>query len=165
MHNRTVSKRFCEIRRASADALDSLVSIKQETHNQYVNHRPDMYQESNLLYSEDFIAGFFTNPDKMILVALHKNRTVGYALIEKVSVNKPMLTAREYIYIHDMAVSADTRNNGVGTELLSEIERLALESGIAKLELAVHLFSMDALQLYKKQGFRVRTFRMEKEII
>jgi len=149
---------------ATADDLDELQDVKRQAHSLYIQNRPDIYQESEILYTEDFIHDFYTNPNKMILIARSACKIKGYALIEKVFVNKPMLTPRGYIYIHDIAVAEESRNYGIGTGLLTEIERIALESGIPKLELAVHLFNINALSLYQKLGFMPRAYRMEKDI-
>ena len=44
------------------------------------------------------------------------------------------------------------------------IEEYAIEKEYLKLELAVHLFSQEAIRLYEKNGFRPRAIRMEKEL-
>jgi len=75
-----------------------------------------------------------------------------------------MMVARSFIYINDLAVCKDHRYQGVASSLLKQIEEMAKDIGATKIELAVHTFSDDALQLYNKSGYKPRSLRREKEI-
>lgn len=60
--------------------------------------------------------------------------------------------------IETLAVAAEARGQGIGTELLNEAERYAREHGYAVLSLDVVDTNLRARQLYERLGFReVRT--------
>jgi len=75
-----------------------------------------------------------------------------------------MMVVRQYAYIHDFAVSEEYRRQGIATRLLDYIEDYAMRNGASRIELAVHLFSKEAISLYEKFGFSPRAIRMEKEL-
>ena len=152
------------IRKAVWEDLDGILKIKKEAHRLYVEERPDVYRESEILYTEGFLKSFFRHDQKVILVALTNDEIIAYGFIECMKVNLPMMVERQYAYIHDFAVSEEHRQQGVATRLLAYIEDYALENGASRIELAVHLFSKEAIGLYEKFGFSPRALRMEKEL-
>ena len=153
-----------EIDFAKADDLNEILVIKKQSHSYFANKLPQIYKESNILYTDDFLTKFFNEKDKKILISRWNEKIIGYAFIELMSVKLPMMTTRKYIYIHDIAVDERYRNNGAASELLYYTEEYAKEYGADKIELAVHLFNENALSLYENNGFRARTVRMEKLI-
>lgn len=89
---------------------------------------------------------------------------IAYSFLELLNVQLPMMVERKYVYIHDFAVSKNHRHQGIATKMMEYIELHAISHGIFKIELAVHLFSEDAICLYEKRGFKPRAMRMEKEL-
>ena len=89
---------------------------------------------------------------------------MGYAIIQTIDIHLSMVTKKTYIYINDLAVSGQYRNKGVASNLLKHIEAVALKMGATKIELAVHIFSKNAIRLYRKNDYKARTIRMEKEL-
>jgi diamine N-acetyltransferase len=149
-----------------AETIDvpKLLEIKKQSHTCFVRCRPDIYKDSEILYTEDFLMDFFQNERKYIIIARIQGDIVGFAFVEKINVILPMMVNREYVYVHDMAVLEGFRHQGIATKLLEYIENYALNVGATKIELAVHLFSDNAISLYQKSGFSARTIRMEKEL-
>lgn len=144
--------------------MKEILDIKKQSHQFFVNCRPDIYKESQQLYTDDFLKGFFNSESKSIVIAKMKNHIIGYAFVQMMNINLPMLTSRKYMYVHDMAVSETFRHHGVATQLLNFIEIYSINMGASKLELAVHLFNDNAISLYEKIGFNARSVRMEKEL-
>ncbi|NLB19812.1 MAG: GNAT family N-acetyltransferase [Clostridium sp.] len=107
---------------------------------------------------------FFHNEQRVILVGLLDNEIIGYSFLEILNVQLPMMVERNYEYIHDFAISENYRHQGTATKMMEYIELYAISRGVFKIELAVHVFSEDAISLYKKIGFKPRAIRMEKEL-
>ena len=152
------------IRKAVWEDLNNILKIKKEAHRLYVEERPDVYKESETLYTERFLKSFFKNDQKVILVAIIDDEIVAYGFLECMRVSLPMMVVRQYAYIHDFAVSEEYRRQGIATRLLDYIEDYAMRNGASRIELAVHLFSKEAISLYEKFGFSPRAIRMEKEL-
>ena len=54
---------------AKEEELLEILEIKKEVHKNFVKQRPDIYKESDILYTNDFINSFFANASKLILIA------------------------------------------------------------------------------------------------
>lgn len=153
-----------QIIKATADDFSEILKIKAQAHEKYVESRPDLYKNSMILYTQEFIRPFFENENKYILIAKLDNDIAGYMFAEIVNVDKPMMVNRKYMYIHDLAVLDTFRRHGIASGLLTYAENLAAVFGVDKMELAVHVFSEHAITLYEKLGFTQRAIRMEKTI-
>lgn len=151
-----------KITKALPEDKKSILMIKRQAHEFFVQSLPHLYQSSNILFTDDFFDSYFNNNDNVALLAKVNHQSVGYALIDKVTVDLPMMKHRVYVYIQDIAVMEEYRNLGIATALLNTIERLAAEWKAESLELAVHMNNAGAIQLYNRAGFTVRTYRMEK---
>ena len=144
--------------------LREILKIKKEAHQEFVRQRPDVYQEGETLYTEAYLNRFFDKKGYYILIASQNEEVVAYAFLQIVEINLPMMKHRSYLYIHDLAVVEQFQGLGIGAELMGEIERQARSFKLNKIELAVHLFSEDAIRLYEKICFKTRTLRMEKDL-
>lgn len=149
---------------AAARHVPGILKVKKEAHELFVEQRPDVYKESEILYTDDFLERFLSRADHRILAAAVADEIVGYAFVQSVEVQLPMLTDRSYVYIHDLAVAQAYRGVGVASTLLGAVDEFARGIGADKVELAVHIFSDAAISLYEKKGFTIRTLRMEKDL-
>jgi ribosomal protein S18 acetylase RimI-like enzyme len=152
------------IRQAFWEDINNILEIKKQAHNLYVEKRPDVYRDSKILYTNNFLKSFLENNEKLILIGLMDNEVVVYSFLEFIDVHLPMMVKRKYIYIHDLAVSEKYRHQGIATCMLTYIEEYAMRNGSSKIELAVHLFSQEAIRLYERMGFSPRAIRMEKNL-
>lgn len=57
------------------------------------------------------------------------------------------------LYVRSMAVLPSARGRGISAALLAEVERFAIESGIAELTLSTTPFLHAAIALYERFGF------------
>lgn len=153
------------IEQAKQSDLPQILQIKKQSHQYFSELRPDLYCESKILYTEELLNSFFEGKKRKISLGKIGDRIVGYAFTELLNVDLPMMTKRKFVYIHDIAVRQEFQNKGIASQLLKSIEEEALSMGATKIELAVHLFNDKALSLYRKEGFKERTLRMEKELI
>ena len=154
-----------EIMIADITDIPQILEIKKQSHEYFVKSKPDIYTESDILYTEDFLQDFFQSESKHVIITKIENRIVGYAFVQSINIQLPMMTNRMYVYVHDMAVLMSFRNHGIATGLLEYIENYSLKIGASSIELAVHLFCKNAISLYRKNGFNARTIRMEKQLI
>lgn len=152
------------ITKALPEDKESLLLIKKQAHAYFVQNLPHLYQLSDILFTEDFINCYFNDLNHIALLAKVNDQTVGYALIDKVVVDLPMMKNRIYVYIQDIAVKEDFRNLGIATDLLHVTEKIAKKWNADSLELAVHSNNPKAVYLYQRFGFTIRTYRMEKNI-
>jgi len=152
------------IRKAVWEDMNNILKIKKQAHDIYVAERPDVYRDSETLYTENFLESFFENEEKVIFVGVIDDEIVAFSFLECMNVSMPMMVKRKFAYIHDFAVLEKYRRQGIASRLMSYVEEYAKERGASRIELAVHLFSEDAITMYEKIGFNPRAMRMEKDL-
>ena len=94
-----------------------------------------------------------TATDTKVLVALEKGRVVGYvmAMIRKSS---PAWKREKYGYIEEMAVTADYRRHGIGTQMLDKILDWFKSENLDMIELSVAAKNKVGYSFWKKHGFK-----------
>lgn len=75
-------------------------------------------------------------------------------LIYKNADNDPRLAdGKSIAHIHDLEVRKDCQRQGIATEIMSQLEREAINRGITTLTLGVDDFNGVAIKLYEKLGY------------
>jgi RimJ/RimL family protein N-acetyltransferase len=86
--------------------------------------------------------------EQAVIVALHGDRVIG-----ELSVSREEHPVTRHIASIGMMVAPDWRGRGVGSALMTEALRWALEMGVEKLALSVYPDNEPARALYRKFGF------------
>lgn len=132
-----VSEESTSIRRARLRDLRDILSVHEEFSEELGSEDSEWFRA--LLESKSRRVVF--------LVAEVGGRVVGYCLAYK---------NRGASYIENIAVMGDYRGLGLGSRLLSEVERVLAESGVEEVYLAVKSWNTSAVNFYLKHGYRVR---------
>ncbi|MDE6434795.1 MAG: GNAT family N-acetyltransferase [Lachnospiraceae bacterium] len=112
-------------------------------------------------YEDGYLDKFFDDCDDWICVAEVNGFVVAYLSIE---VHHEQET---FIYLDDLSVSEEYRNNGIGTKLIKAAERFARETDISTILFHVEKSNIAAFRLYERLGYSVMNdegtqFRMIK---
>lgn len=133
--------------------------ILQEIHNLHEENRPDIYHKVDL--SDEFVKDMFSDIN---LVAVENGQVVGILIASiKHTLENEMMKSIDMIWVEGIGVSKKFQKKGIGTELFHELEKIAKEKGISKIELNVWNFNQGALKFYQKLGFKIKSMRLEKE--
>ena len=103
---------------------------------------------------------------EVILAETDAGQSAGFALFFH---NFSTWEGRPGIYLEDLFVRPEFRGHGYGKALLSELARLAVERGCARLEWAVLDWNEPSIQFYRALGARPMdewtTYRMDGEAL
>ena len=100
-------------------------------------------------------------PDVDVAVATIDNRIVGIAII---SAKAEMLSGLPSAHLETVAVAADAEGNGIGTALMHETEKMAMERGANCISLHVFSANTRARALYERHGYTGELMRYYKPI-
>lgn len=100
--------------------------------------------------SEQVISGLKLQSNYLFFLVRYNGR---YAGIANCYINFSTFKAKQYINIHDFAISIKYRRLGLGKKLMNEIIRYAEENGYCKITLEVRDDNKNARELYKSMGF------------
>jgi ribosomal protein S18 acetylase RimI-like enzyme len=98
---------------------------------------------------------------KLILLAVDEERVVGVAVCFE---GFSTFAGRPLLNIHDLAVAAEYRGQGVGTMLLDAVANRARELGCCRVTLEVAPENPGAKKLYERSGFVMTQEFWKKEL-
>ncbi len=98
----------------------------------------------------ELIAGLQRHPTTHVFLAYASDRPVGIAVC---FLGFSTFAARPLLNLHDLAVLAEYRGQGIARQLLEAVEAKAQELGCCKLTLEVDEHNHRARQLYRAAGF------------
>lgn len=100
-------------------------------------------------FSAEVVRAFLERDDTLVLVAAREGESVGSAMV---LISEAMGDGR----IASIAVLTSHRRLGIGSELLSEVERVFQEHKLARYTLEVETTNEPAISLYKTKGYEIR---------
>ncbi|NQV28960.1 MAG: GNAT family N-acetyltransferase [Rhodopirellula sp.] len=110
---------------------------------------------------ENLVDRLAATSGKQILLAVDVGRVVGVAVcFEAFST----FAGRPLLNLHDLAVTADYRGQGVGTMLLNAVANRARELGCCRVTLEVDTANPGAKKLYDRSGFVMTQEFWKKEL-
>ncbi len=108
---------------------------------------------------EEHLKDLMADADTLVLVALDKGKVVGHS-IAQVRKSSPAFKRERFGFIDEMAVKAEYRRCGVGTQLLEKILEWFGSQNIDMIELDVAAANQVGHPFWKKHGFQVYLHRL-----
>lgn len=141
--------------------IPKLIPLYEESHLLHAENRPDIFHEE-ISFNEDFIK---SNLSDINLVAIEEEKIVGFliASVKEIKDNTILKDNRK-MFIEIMSVKKEFQHRKIGQMLMSELEKIALEKQIQKIELCVWAFNHNAQEFYKHLGYTTKNMRLEKSI-
>ena len=97
-------------------------------------------------YGDGYLDRFFSEGGDLIYVAEREKEVTAFLSVE-------VFREDGYIYLDDLSVTAECRNQGIGTKLIGMAEEYAGSLGIPAVVLHVEKTNGKARQLYGKLGY------------
>lgn len=140
--------------RASAANLDDIVRLNRVVQDIHVEHEPGCFRPFDEAAVRDYLLGLFTDPAVTFLLALDKERALGYVMLHVYertggAYGRP----RKYLELEQIAVTPDSWKRGVGATLVDEALAVAKSLDIPDVELSVWQFNESAQRLFARKGF------------
>lgn len=110
---------------------------------------------------ETLVDRLVTTSGKQILLAIDEGRVVGVAVCFE---GFSTFAGRPLLNVHDLAVTAEYRGQGVGTMLLDAVAERAGELGCCRVTLEVDTENPSAKKLYVRSGFVMTQEFWKKEL-
>ena len=136
--------------------------LAKQVHKLHVNWRPDLYLSvEEVIKKEDFEEKI---QSKEIFVARMQNNIVGYATFNIKEKNNPSMRYRKQLQIEAICVDEKNRSKGIGTELLNFAKNIAKENNCTDMYLTVNEENINAIKVYEKFGFKVKSIAYSMQI-
>ena len=93
-----------------------------------------------------------------------QNNIVGYVTFNIQEKNNPIMRYRKQLHIEAICIDEKNRGRGIGTELLKSIRVIAKENNCTDMYLTVNEENINAIKLYEKFGFKVKSIAYSMQI-
>lgn len=139
------NKKTFQIRQARISDARNLMDLIQQLVTEGAAYLTDRLEYS-LQQQVEYIAN--AGKDSIVLVAESNNKLIGW-----INLKRNFFPFRQHTGTIVMGVKQELQNQGVGSQLLSFIEPMALYIKIERLELGVRSRNLRACSFYKRHGF------------
>lgn len=137
-------------------------NLAKQVHRLHVKWRPDLYLDiDEVIKKEDLKEKIQSNE---IIVAKMQNNIVGYVTFNIQEKNNPIMRYRKQLQIEAICVDENNRCKGIGTELLKHLKKIAKEKNCTDIYLTVNEENINAIKLYEKFGFKVKSIAYSMQI-
>ena len=146
------------IRDLTISDFEIVESIVAKLHKIHVNNRPDFYIENEHPINNKEYKTMLNSNDKINIAYLVDDKIAGVCLATiKDKIEKS-------IYIDDIFVLEEFRQQGIATKLYKQIESIAKNIGAKRIDLTVWQFNTTALKFYKSLGMKAQRIVLETRL-
>ena len=148
-----------KIRKATKKDFEEYYKLKQDETEEYsrlIKKRMKLPPKSKL--KKEFNT-FLSDKNTFIFVIEEDNKLIAYfqgSLLKSIWEN--------FGYIDDIFVSRKFRRQGLGTKLIKNFIKILKSKKIKKIRIGVNSENKKALLLYKKLGFKITHYEMDKRL-
>ncbi|TYB31567.1 MAG: GNAT family N-acetyltransferase [Candidatus Mcinerneyibacterium aminivorans] len=150
------------LRKADKSDYEELCRIIKQV--DFLHHRnlPNIFENNpGPARTPEYLFSIIDGEKKEIIVAETDEKILGLVIIGiETSPDYSVLIPRKYVLIDNIAVDDNYRNKGVGTALMKKVHKWAKSRNINEIVLNVYEFNDEAIEFYKKLGYRTRSRRM-----
>ena len=136
--------------------------LAQQVHRMHIQWRPDIYAEAEQLWPVDRFDAAVAQ--RQLFTATLDERIVGYVLVKIRDYDILGHTKRRVLLIDEICVDESNCNQGIGTEMMSEVRVIGRAFGCTDMQLGVYPQNNEALAFYQKCGFRIRSIDMQTKL-
>ena len=137
-------------------------NLAKQVHRLHVKWRSDLYLDiDEVIKKEDLKEKIQSNE---IIVAKMQNNIVGYVTFNIQEKNNPIMRYRKQLQIEAICLDENNRCKGIGTELLKHLKNIAKEKNCTDMYLTVNEENINAIKLYEKFGFKVKSIAYSMQI-
>lgn len=140
------------IRKATTDDLKALRELYLALEEDGVRYQPEHFVIGER--TDEFFQSVFDGENQDILVADIDGEALGFVHVvilqqKKVSCLKP----QSVVYMQDLCVREDMRNNGIGALLVRAAKDYGKEHGVDFIRTQVFPGNVDGMRFYERNGF------------
>lgn len=140
------------IRLAREEDYDSVEILMKQIQRLHMELRPDIFIEVNpVLQKEIFLNHLKNNND---YVAENNGEIVGYVSLVFVHKEYPSITSRNVVCVNTLVVKEGYRGKGVGSQLMTFVDKLKTEIHFDKIELSAWYANKEAIFYNKSPIYR-----------
>ena len=154
------------IRQATPADSSLLSSLCMDVQRLHAEHHPRIFK---MPQSADFASAFFdemlTDSEKTIYIAEEDAQVLGYIFCKLIEREEsPFTYPNRFLHIDQISVRPNAQGRGAGTALMDQVEKLARELGVSKIQLDSWDFNISAHTFFEGLGFEKFNYRFWRDL-
>ncbi|OBT13514.1 GNAT family N-acetyltransferase [Vibrio sp. UCD-FRSSP16_10] len=149
---------------ANHSHTDSLLFVWDSLYQWHHQNCPAMIKSPCLFELEQEIDRYLSTPDCYIFAIENGDQLCGFITGQLCKMESPLIKTELIGTVDHWFVMENARNNGVGKALFNCIEREFIDCGAKRINVEVWGFNIDALEAYKRLGFKAHIHCMTKTL-
>ena len=150
------------LQRARPEDRAAIDALAQQIHRMHVAWRPDIYELAEEMWPEERFDEAVAQ--RQLFAAKLDDTIVGYVLVKIRNYDMIGHVKRRVLLVDEICVDESRRNQGIGTEMITEVRAIAKAFGCTDMQLGVYPQNNEALAFYQKCGFRIRSIDMQMKV-
>ncbi len=147
------------IRQANKNDIEkNLLKLYIDVFYIHYNQRKDIFSNKDTEDLKNNLIDMLENPNEVLFVIDKNENIIGYAALQIQE------KTTKSIWIEEIIIDKNYRNNGYGKRLIEEILKFAKENKCQRIELNCWSFNDVALKFYNKLEFNQQRVIFEKEV-
>lgn len=147
------------IRFAETADYDNVEAIMKEVQSIHIDWRPDIFKFTDTVYPKDYFERLVA--EKHLLVAEVDGAVAGLLSFMYRYIESDIEVTRNVIFVDNLAVKAEYRGRGIGTQLLNQINEKVTAEHLDGLELQVNGRNTAVRKMYEKFGVTEKSVNLE----
>lgn len=142
--------------------FNKINELAKQVHELHVKWRPDLFFSVDEIISKECLKEMIRV--KEIFVAKIKDEIVGYITFNIKEKNNPSMRYRKQLQIEAICVDEKNRGKGIGKVLLNKVKEFGKENDCTDLYLTVNKENKNAIRVYEKVGFKIKSIAYSMQI-
>ena len=132
-----------------------IARLNQDVHDLHVLLYPGYFKEYHFEMVNEFFKKAMGNADFYFYLLEDNGQYLGYAWVELREYQENVfLNSYKSVFVHQLSISKEHQDKGLGSQLMNKIYELAISHGIQKIELDYWVDNKAAKNFYRKNGFK-----------
>lgn len=145
--------------------LDIITRLNQHVQNLHVKLYPDKFNDFDFDAVKLAFQEMLTTGTHELYLVEDSGEPAGFVWIEIISKQANAFKKAEKIaYVHQIVVTGEKQNNGYGSALMKQVEKVAKAHNVQIIELDYWNDNTTAKDFYKKHGFTLRREYVQKKL-
>jgi len=155
-----------KIRQATPADSSLLSSLCMDVQRLHAEHHPHIFKTpQNADFAAEFFDEMLADPAATIYIAEENEQALGYILCKMIEREEgPFTYPNRFLHIDQISVRPDRQGQGVGMALMDQVEKLARELGVSKIQLDSWDFNTKAHTFFEALGFEKFNYRFWRNL-
>lgn len=146
--------------------LEEIVDLRIKLNDMHVACVDDVFKDNIVEDTRKDTIKAVNNPDCDIVIMEVDSKVMAYALVNyEKTIETFDKKSRKLYYIQEIMISDTYQHQGLGKKMIEFLKKDAFQKGYKRIELDVWNFNQNAVNFYKKVGFREVQLIMSAELI